>query len=331
MPRATRNRRHASNATVNPASLELGQLLALPRQNLVLLASARHLVTTGSKARLAERIHAFEHATPPPAGSTAADGSNNVALPPLTVNVNENPTPATAFSEVQITQLRSLISAVVHSERVGSQQPPVPPARSLLSPATPQLQPPPTAIPTGPQNVPINASGAEQHGVGQSSTLGPNPPPANLAGTPGTFAPAHNLPPLPQKILQRITKREYIDFADLLTDNLYPHPSLTAQNQYKLEVNSQDPSALAIVPSQQRKRRVDGLHSWLEAWNIYLRTVLHHFPLLAPDLLAYQDQICKFSRKFRAPAWIMYDTATWPSLTRRWHGVKSTTSSIMTS
>ena len=39
------------------------------------------------------------------------------------------------------------------------------------------------------------------------------------------------------------------------------------------------------------------------------QTVLHYFPLLTPDLLAYQDQICKFSRKFRVSAWIMYDTA----------------------
>ena len=126
-----------------------------------------------------------------------------------------------------------------------------------------------------------------------------------MAATPGTSAPAHNLPPIPQKILQRIAKREYIDFADLL----YPHPSLATQNQYKLELNPEDPSALAIVPSHQRKWRVDGLHSWLEAWNVYLQTVLHYFPLLAPDLLVYQDQICKFSRKFRVSAWIMYDTA----------------------
>lgn len=71
-----------------------------------------------------------------------------------------------------------------------------------------------------------------------------------VVGTPGTSAPAHNLPPIPQKILQRIAKCEYIDFADLLSDNLYPHPSLATQNQYKLEVNPQDPSALGIVPSQ---------------------------------------------------------------------------------
>ena len=295
--------------------MEIGQLLALPRQSLVLLASARNLVTTGSKARLAERIHAFEHATPPVAVPLDLAGPSNATPAPLSVNVDQTPVPATAFTETQITQLRSLISAAVLNERVGLQQPPSVAVGSLLSPATPQPQPPSAAVQTGSQNaVTVNpaiqvSAGSIQHGVLSSSTLGPNPPPASFGGTPGTSTPAHNLPPLPQKIQQRIAKREYIDFADLLSDNLYPHPSLATQNQYKLEINPQDPSALAIVPSHQRKRRVDGLHSWLEAWNIYLRTVLHHFPLLAPDLLAYQDQICKFSRKFRASAWIMYDTA----------------------
>ena len=44
---------------VNPASMKLGQLLALPCQTLVLLALARHLVTSCLKAHLAKRIHAF--------------------------------------------------------------------------------------------------------------------------------------------------------------------------------------------------------------------------------------------------------------------------------
>ena len=118
MPRATRNRRRVPN-TVNPESMELGQLLALPRQSLVLLASARHLVTTGSKAQLAERIHGFEHATPPPAAPIPAP--NNATR--LTVNVDETTGPATAFSEMQISQLRSLISAAVHNERVAHNKP----------------------------------------------------------------------------------------------------------------------------------------------------------------------------------------------------------------
>ena len=122
MPRPARNCRPTK--AVNPASMELGQLLALPRQTLVLLASARHLVTTGSKARLAERIHAFEHAIPPPPGPVADVGANSPTPTLLSVNVDQQPTPPTAFSEVQITQLRSLISAVAHSERVGPPQPP---------------------------------------------------------------------------------------------------------------------------------------------------------------------------------------------------------------
>ena len=33
------------------------------------------------------------------------------------------------------------------------------------------------------------------------------------------------------------------------------------------------------------------------------------YPHLAPNLLAYEAQICKLSRKFKASAWLMYDTA----------------------
>ncbi|XP_078354436.1 uncharacterized protein LOC144639048 [Oculina patagonica] len=128
------------------------------------------------------------------------------------VNVGANPAQASAFSDEQIAQLRSLISAAVHSERVGSQQPPIPAASSLLSPASPQRQPPSTAIqtrpPHGPSDLNNASTGAEQlqHGVAQFPALGPSPLSANLLGTPGTSALAHNLPPLPQKIQQRIIK-----------------------------------------------------------------------------------------------------------------------------
>ena len=92
MPRPARNRRRVSNTGNPAASMEIAQLLALPRQSLVLLASARNLVSTGSKARLAERIHAFEHAIPSPAGPTDVSGPSNVSPPPLSVNVDETPT-----------------------------------------------------------------------------------------------------------------------------------------------------------------------------------------------------------------------------------------------
>ena len=118
------------------------------------------------------------------------------------------------------------------------------------------------------------------------------------------------LPPLPEKLRSKISKREYIDFNELLSDNMYPHPSFaSSQNNFTLTVDPQDATTLAFVPSQRKKRRINGLSSWLEAWNVFLRSTISIYPSLAPDPLAYQAQICKFSRKFKASAWLMYDTA----------------------
>ena len=91
---------------------------------------------------------------------------------------------------------------------------------------------------------------------------------------------------------------------------MYPHPSYaSSQNNFTLTGNPQDATTLALVPSQCKKCRINGLSSWLEAWNVFLGSTLSLYPQLAPDLLAYQDQVCKFSRKFKASAWLMYDTA----------------------
>ncbi|KAL9976710.1 hypothetical protein ACROYT_G014037 [Oculina patagonica] len=221
MPCATRNRRRASNPAVNPASLELGQLLALAHQSLVLLASARPLVTTDSKAQLAERIHAFEHANPPPAGPKDAFGSINVSPQSLMVNVGANPSLAAALSDEQITQLRSLISTAIRSERVGSQQPPFPDASSLLSPASPQQQPLSTAIQTHPPYVPIDSSnsstGAEQlqHGIRQPSTLGPSPLPANLGNRTVENCPVNQF-----QSTKRDTEENYVVLVNLPQERL---------------------------------------------------------------------------------------------------------------
>jgi len=112
--------------------------------------------------------------------------------------MDEKPTPPTAFSEVQITQLRSLISAAVHGKRVSTQELPVSVESSALSPATPQPQHPPMAIQTGTINSLSNASAA-QDGSGLTTTPGPSLLSTNVVGTPGTSLPAHNLPPIPQK------------------------------------------------------------------------------------------------------------------------------------
>ena len=105
----------------------------------------------------------------------------NSATPTLlSANVDEQPTPPAAFSEVQITQLRSLILVAVHSERVGSPQLPVPVVKSAaLSPATPQPPQPSRAIPTSTFSSTNNAM-AVQDGAGLTPTPGPSLPPTLL-------------------------------------------------------------------------------------------------------------------------------------------------------
>ena len=53
------SKRHNHPVSLDPKSLTLAELNVLPRNSLVLLASAQNLVTTGTKMRLAQ--HVYEH------------------------------------------------------------------------------------------------------------------------------------------------------------------------------------------------------------------------------------------------------------------------------
>ena len=76
-------------------------------------------------------------------------------------------------------------------------------------------------------------SGQNQDGgTSQHHELEPSPP-AALHGTAVSGLPVSacqtqqdpSLPPLPEKPRTKIMKREYVDFSDLLSDKMYPHPS----------------------------------------------------------------------------------------------------------
>ena len=80
--------------------------------------------------------------------------------------------PATAFTEVQITQLRSLISAAILNKRAGLQQPPGLAVGSLLSPATPQPQPPSAVVQTGLQNAQPSQTSFADYGKTEMNVIG---------------------------------------------------------------------------------------------------------------------------------------------------------------
>ena len=147
MPPRPANRRNRA-VTMDPKSLTLVQLNALPRNSLLLLASARNLVTTGTRSRLAQRIFEHEHANNPapqaiaphlPA-STENSGVSVDPEPPSRSTSRQQPSPtlASQFSPDQLSQLCELIAETVGSQRSGPGEAPglladVP----LLSPSSP--------------------------------------------------------------------------------------------------------------------------------------------------------------------------------------------------
>ena len=277
-----------------------------------------------SKAQIAQRV--FEHERGNPRRSATIAATANVEQNVAVLNNADDGSTAPSieepidqpFSSGQLNQLRQLIAEAVGSEHrapvLANSNAPIP----LLSPTSSQAD-----RPQLPQEL---AGEGNQDGFLSPVYPGPRPPTGNAADVstaplplalapiiPGNHPPANvtdpGLPSLPQKLRNKIIKREYIDFNDLFSSNLYPVHSSATSNNFTLALNPQDTSTLAFVPTQQRKRRIDGQSSWMEAWNVCLRTLLASYPHLAPDFLAYQAQICKFSRKFKSTAWLMYDTA----------------------
>ena len=306
--------------SLDPKSLTLAKLNALPRNSLILLASARNLVTTGTKTPLAQRVYEHEHANgnqtqvtfprrPAPPTSNVTPEVFMDADPPLRpsdLEQAQQPSSGSPISHNQLSQLREIIAEVIGPQRTDSDEAPgLPTDVSPLSPAS------------GLNSVLNNTSGqitqslpqVVQDGSPSQHQLVPSLPSAPKGSAPLLHLGAQHdltLPPLLEKLHSKIAKREYIDFNDLLSDNMYLQPSYaSSQNNFTLTVDPQDATSLAFVPSQCKKCRIDGLSSWLEAWNVFFSSTLSLYPQLAPDLLAYQDQVCKFSREFKASAWLM--------------------------
>ena len=257
--------RHNRAVTMDPKSLTLAQLNAPPRNSLILLALARNLVTTGTRSHLAQRIFEHEHANSPahqaiapnlPASTENPGVSEDLERPSRSTGRQQpSSTPGSQFSPDQLSQLRELITETVSSQRSGPGEASglladVP----LLSPASPLNIAATTATE---QNLNgVNLPNVIQDGGLSLRQLVPSLPqtsqgPAQQIVTNQAYEHDFTLPPLPEKLRSKISKREYIDFNELLSDNMYPHPSFaSSQNNFTLTVDPQDATTLALyLPS----------------------------------------------------------------------------------
>ena len=120
----------------------------------------------------------------------------------------------------------------------------------------------------------------------------------------------HCLPPVPQRLRERIIKGEFIDFITLLPKAMFSSGiELDNANSFTVQLpsNSRD---LSVRPAVKPKR-ITSFSDWMQAQNIYLAVCVNHIPSRAPSLVAYQHIITSASVQYPLESWLTYDVQFW--------------------
>ena len=154
------------------------------------------------------------------------------------------------------------------------------------SSSTDGIEPDPhTATTTQAQQVTINEQG-------MSSSILTTP----FTTSQGLYAP----PAIEQKLLKKIQKGEYIDFALLLPA---PH-NLAADNYLGVEL---DHESNLLFKSKVPKSKILNFQDWMYAWNLFLQAKLSYTPTAHAKLFAYQKIFSNLVRKFNFDSCYAYD------------------------
>lgn len=104
--------------------------------------------------------------------------------------------------------------------------------------------------------------------------------------------------------------KEYIDLSTLLPKSLYDATSLEPHIHLDLSASETRSDQLIFSTSNAKKRSISTTSQWFEAWNVFLRGMVHfHLDLAPPQMLAYQESLCSFQRVYPFTAWYRYDVA----------------------
>ena len=113
-----------------------------------------------------------------------------------------------------------------------------------------------------------------------------------------TFFLGQAFPPVPPKLVKKIHALEFMDVADLLTDNL----------ELLRETDGASPSA-NLTTSKRRPHQVSNILSWVQCFTTYAAIVMEEHPQKARDLLAYLRLIVREAQTNENEGWREYDVA----------------------
>ena len=325
MPRTRTRKQHASQLTSGPtpkrtrtaapdtstntsdiATMPRAELSRLPIEVLRLHLQDRHLVTTGNKATLSKRLYTSLHPQSPPQPPPQAPGTGHLPQPPATSlaalhNRSERLIDGSLLNYDGTVQ--QLLGALIQTARTMQQQPPTNPPVPQPPPADDNISLP-SVLPTSDPQL-----GRDDLTPPQVSL--PQPVPLPLPTDQHHQTP---MPAITDKLKQKITRGEYLDFDLLLPDNMFPARETPSSSAFTLRLSSDtsttsDPSNVIVAqPRPLRRRTVSDLSSWLEAWNVFIAINVAHYPARALPLLAYQRIIGNAASKHPPAEWLQYDS-----------------------
>ena len=104
------------------------------------------------------------------------------------------------------------------------------------------------------------------------------------------------LPPVPQKLVERIQKGEFVKMCELLPE-FWIAPR-----------EGEDMSGLKTAKSKGRKHTQE-ICVWLQCFAVYVAVMSARWPKRVPEMMAYMIHIIKTSQEYEGVSWFIYDEA----------------------
>ena len=121
-------------------------------------------------------------------------------------------------------------------------------------------------------------------------------------------SPLSSLPPLSPSLIKAMKEKDFIDFNKLLPCALYDS-SPTPNYLLQVQQGDQGEGSLSLTQTRRQTQKISGILSWIEAWNVYVRGMVHFHPHLATEMLAYQEAFCNLNKSYPFRACSQYDIA----------------------
>ena len=130
---------------------------------------------------------------------------------------------------------------------------------------------------------------------GRASTFSSTPPTLGQA-----FPIGPGYTPIPYKLVVKITGGQFIELADLLSDNI---KAQEAEPQAVLD------GKFLVTGPKKRVVEITDIVTWIEAFSIFCLVLCHSFPSRWPDLHQYKLLIIQTAKRFGDKSWLNYDIA----------------------